>query len=63
MLRNFLAIGPRWKTLEKRWGTRTASQLKNRWYQVACGHTARQHHALATTLEQARKGLPVPQLK
>jgi transposase len=34
LLHECLTIRLRWKRLSKEWGTRTAAQLKNRWYQA-----------------------------
>jgi hypothetical protein len=63
LLRDYLVIGPRRKTLGKRWKKPSASQLKKWWYQVIRRRVHTQLDdtmGLATTLEQPRKGLPVP---
>jgi hypothetical protein len=57
LIKDSLTIGPRWKELSKKWGTRGACQLKNQWY-----HTLWQHFhdylpntkALAISLNEDR---------
>jgi transposase len=63
LIRDWLSIGPRWKFLEKKWGTRSASQLKNRWYhELRCRlHGPDSDFATLTrVLEDGRKCLPIP---
>jgi hypothetical protein len=65
LLHDWLTVGPRWKQLSAKWGTQSASQLKNRWYHVLrhrvqdrLSHT----NGLARFLPQGRTGLLVPVL-
>jgi hypothetical protein len=38
LIQDWFTIGPRWKSLEKKWMTRSVSQLKNRWYLHSGAH-------------------------
>jgi hypothetical protein len=62
-LQDWLTVGPRWKFPEKRWETRSASQLKHRWY-LKLRHrlhgTGSDLAALTSVLEQGRQCLQVP---
>jgi hypothetical protein len=63
LIHDWLVVGPRWKQLSKTWGTRSAGQLKNRWYQML-RHRIQDRlmdtENLARFLQRSRTSLPVP---
>jgi hypothetical protein len=59
LFRDYLALGPKWSVMARKWGTRTVEQLKNRWYHIV-KHRVHTHLGdvamLTSVFEPGRRG-------